>query len=121
MIVILAQYAVPVPAEIAAWLGCLAFILWIATLVKKLRAPALTQPLTVRGETACVIKPDYDRDQALIDERLTSATASRKELHKQLGDHSERITALERSERHTEATLANIDQKLTTILQRLPR
>ena len=79
------------------------------------------QPLTVAPHISFVRKPDYERDQALLDERLRKATESRKQLHERLGDQSQRITALEKSERHTEATLANIDQKLTTILQRLPR
>lgn len=121
MISLLAQTPVPVPAEIASWLACAAFVVWIVSLVKKIRTPALSQPLTVRADAECVLKPDYERDQAVIDDRLCKATESRKQLHERLGEHGERLTALEKSERHTEATLANIDMKLTTILQRLPR
>jgi hypothetical protein len=52
MIPLLAQSSVPVPAEIASWLACLACVLWIISLVKKIRAPALTQPLAVKSDAA---------------------------------------------------------------------
>jgi hypothetical protein len=79
------------------------------------------QPLHVTPQITYVERPDYEREQEVIDRRLNAATAARKEIHEKLDQHGQRIALLEKSERHTEQTLANIDQKLTTILQRLPR
>ena len=79
------------------------------------------QPLTVTPFVDYVRKPDYDRDMGVVDDRLNAATESRKKLHERVDAHSQRIASLEKGERNTEVSLANIDQKLTVILQRLPK
>ncbi len=79
--------------------------------------PKSTPPLHERF----ISRPEYTRDQEEIDERLTSATASRKSMHKEIERHTAEISVLQEAKRTTETTLHNIDTKLTTILGRLPR
>jgi len=81
----------------------------------------LPQPLEIRAAKQFVNRGDYDRDQGVVDARLKAATESRKKMHEKLDDQGQRIALLEKSEQHHEALLAAIDQKLTAILQRLPR
>ncbi|EIP99465.1 hypothetical protein OpiT1DRAFT_03982 [Opitutaceae bacterium TAV1] len=79
------------------------------------------QPLTVAPLVAYVEKPDYDRDQRTNDERHKAAKESREKIHGDLKGHEARIASLEKGEKHTDAALAVIDQKVTIILQRLPQ
>jgi hypothetical protein len=79
------------------------------------------QPFTVRPYADSVLRSDYDRDQETNNDRHKAAKVSREKIHENLKSHEARITSLEKGERHTDAALATIDQKVTTILQRLPK
>jgi septal ring factor EnvC (AmiA/AmiB activator) len=121
----------PPPEGFSDWLHSATYLIWLAAgaviLWKRIKKPAAlpvdveNSPLTVAPAVNYVTAPDYKKDMDKVDERLNSATKSRKDLHERVDAHGQRISALEKSERHTDAALANIDQKLTTILQRLPR
>ena len=65
--------------------------------------------------------PDYQKDQELIDERLNSATASRKKMHGEIDELGNRVTALETSNTHFSNFLTNLDRKVDTILSRTAR
>jgi septal ring factor EnvC (AmiA/AmiB activator) len=110
-----------VPDGLATWLACLLFLASLAVAIKKLREKPLKEPLRVRTEDDGVLRSDYDRDQKVVDERLTAATRSREKIHEQMSRQDSRITSLEKGEKHTDAALAQIDQKLTVVLQRLPK
>lgn len=79
------------------------------------------QPLSVRPHADFVLQPDYVRDQETNNERHKAAKESREKIHENLKNHEARISSLEKGEKHTDAALAVIDQKLTTVLQRLPQ
>lgn len=65
-----------------------------------------------------ISRPEYEADQETIDDRLNKATESRKKMHGEIDAHGHRLASLEKGEKHIEATLANMDQKLTTLLSR---
>ncbi len=65
-----------------------------------------------------ISRPEYGADQEVLDARLNAATESRRGIHKEIELHGHRLTSLEKGEKHTEATLANIDRKLETLLKR---
>lgn len=67
-----------------------------------------------------ISRPEYLADQEQIDERLRSATASRKKMHEEAEQLGNRVVALETTKEHTAAQLTIIDSKLTTLLTRLP-
>ena len=120
----------PPPPGFTDWLQSATYLVWlgggVVVLWRHLRKPSAmpvdveNKPLTVAPATAYVKKPDYDHDQGVLDRRLNAATEARKGIHEKLDQHGQRLALLEKGERHTEAALADIDQKLTTILQRLP-
>jgi hypothetical protein len=121
----------PPPEGFSNWLQSATYLVWLAggclVLWRHLKKPAAAavevsnNPLTVAPFVSYVEKDDYARDQKIVDDRLTSATESRKAMHEDIERHGQRIASLEKGERHTEMTLASIDQKLTTVLQRLPK
>lgn len=106
---------IPVDAmQLFGFLGSLGALLWLWNQGKQ--ALGVNPP----NHERFVAKPDYVRDQSLLDERLNAATKSRKDMHGDIELHGQRLAALEEGKRHTEITLANIDSKVTTLLQRTP-
>ncbi|MFA6962431.1 MAG: hypothetical protein WC205_16875 [Opitutaceae bacterium] len=125
MISLLAQTTAPLSAEFFGMVALALIIMsrWLFDYNRSRREesdrlePKSTPPLHERF----ISRPEYTRDQQEVDERLTSATSSRKSMHKEIEKHTAEISVLQESKRTTETTLHNIDAKLTTILGRLPR
>lgn len=129
LLLLLAQADAP-PADLGAWLASLMYlvvslaaIVGLLVGVKQLRTkPAeVPSPLTIQEQATFVPLKIYQSDQSVVDARLQAATTSRKAMHQAIEGHAQRLASLEATREHNTQTLASIDTKLTTILQRLPR